>query len=117
MNERGNESAEFAAWAEAMRGEFEGFLRETWQAMSSARKGYWIADTEEVMRQARDRLGQRAYEKLLQLRIDAGEAAVAGPAGAAGSEGPGAFSPSGRLGGPPEQGPQGGDASDGSGTC
>ena len=55
MNERGNESAEFAAWAEAMRGEFEGFLRETWQAMSSARKGYWIADTEEVMRQARDR--------------------------------------------------------------
>jgi len=55
MNERGNGLAEFAAWAEAMRGEFEEFLRQTWQALSAARKGCWIADTEEVMRQARDR--------------------------------------------------------------
>ena len=29
MNERGNEPVEFAAWAEAMRGDFEDFLRET----------------------------------------------------------------------------------------
>ena len=117
MNERGSQPEEFGAWAEAMRGDFEEFLRETWKAMSAARVGRWIADTEEVMRQARDRLGQRAYEKLLQLRIDAGEAAVCGPAGAADTEGWGAFSPGGRPGGPPEQGPQGGDASDGGGTC
>ena len=85
---------EFERWSEAMRGEFDAFLHETWQAMNKARTGYWIADTEEVMRQARDRLGQRAYEKLLQLRLDAGEAGEVG--GEAGSEGQGAFSPDGQ---------------------
>jgi len=92
---------QFQKWADAMRGEFDDFLRETWEAMNAARKGRWIADTEEVMRQARDRLGQRAYEKLLQLRIEAGQEA---------------FSPSrprARLG---EQGPQAGHASDGGGA-
>ena len=82
---------EFERWSEAMRGEFNAFLHETWQAMNKARTGYWIADTEEVMRRARDRLGQRAYEKLLQLRLDAGEAG-----GEAGSERRGAFSPDGQ---------------------
>lgn len=88
---------EFERWSEAMRGEFDAFLHETWRAMNKARTGYWIADTEEVMRQARDRLGQRAYEKLLQLRLDAGEAGKAGEVGGeAGSEGQGAFSPDGQ---------------------
>lgn len=82
---------EFERWSEAMRGEFDAFLHQTWQAMNKARSGYWIADTEEVMQQARDRLGRRAYEKLLQLRLDAGEVA-----GEAGSEGQGAFSPDGQ---------------------
>lgn len=93
---------EFDRWAEAMQGEFDAFLRQAWKAMNSARKGYWIADTEEVMRQARDRLGQRAYEKLLQLRIEAGE---------------GAFSPSRPGPGLEEQGQQAGNASDGDGAC
>lgn len=44
--------------------------------MNAARKDRWIADSEEVLRQARVRLGQRADEKLLQLRIDAGQAAA-----------------------------------------
>ena len=98
---RQGEAIEFEKWVAAMRGEFDDFLRQTWEAMNAARKGRWIADTEEVMRQARDRLGQRAYQKLLQLRIEAGQ---------------GAFSPSGRRGGVPEQGQQAGDTSDGGGA-
>ena len=103
---------EFERWSQAMRGEFDAFLLETWQAMNKARTGYWIADTEEVMRQARDRLGLRAYENLLQLRLDAGEAG-----GQAGSEGQGAFSPDGQPGDLAEQGPQADHASDGRGAC
>ena len=82
---------EFERWSQAMQGEFDAFLLETWQAMNKARTGYWIADTEEVMRQARDRLGRHAYQKLLQLRLDLGEAGRE-----AGSEGRGAFSPDGQ---------------------
>ncbi len=93
---------EFEEWAEALRGEFDDFLRQTWRAMNAARKGRWIADTAEVRRQARDRLGQRAYEKLLQLRIAAGQ---------------GAFSPSRPAPGLAKQGPQAGEASDGGGSC
>ena len=103
---------EFERWSEAMRGEFDEFRHETWQAMNKARTGYWIADTEEVMRQARDRLGRRAYENLLQLRLDAGEAG-----GEAGSGGPGAFSPSRlRAARWAEQGPQADHAFDGRGA-
>ncbi|MFQ5807611.1 MAG: hypothetical protein ACE5I3_14280 [Phycisphaerae bacterium] len=39
MSERGSESVEFSAWAEAMRGEFEVFLRETGTAMKTDRGG------------------------------------------------------------------------------
>lgn len=127
---------EFERWSEAMRGEFDAFLHETWQAMNKARTGYWIADTEEVMRQARDRLGRCAYEKLLQLRLDAGEAGEAGrpgevgrpggpgkagrpgeAGGETGSEGRGAFSPDGQPGVLAEQGPQADHASDGHRAC
>ena len=101
MSERGVQRegpVEFEKWADAMREEFDDFLRQTWEAMNAARRGRWIADTEEVMRQARDRLGQRAYEKLLQLRIEVGQEA---------------FSPSRPRVGLGEQGPQAGHASDG----
>ncbi len=95
-------SVEFEQWAEVMQGEFDAFLRQTWKAMNAARKGRWIADTEEVMVEARDQLGRCAYEKLLQLRIEAGE---------------GAFSPSRPRAGLEEQRPQAGNSSDGDGTC
>lgn len=90
-------SVEFEQWSEVMQGEFGAFLRRTWKAMNAARKGRWIADTEEVMVQARDRLGRCAYEKLLQLRIEAGE---------------GAFSPERPGSGLEEQRPQAGNAPD-----
>ena len=85
-----------------MAAEFAAFLEETRAAVNAAREGHWIADTEEVVRDAGERLRQRALEKLLQLRVQAGE---------------GAFSPSG----PPDrvagQGPAGGNAPDGGGAC
>ena len=95
------QAIEFEKWAEAMRGEFDHFLHQTWKEMNAARKGRWIADTEEVMLEARDRLGRRAYEKLLQLRIEAGE---------------GAFSPSRPGPGLEEQRPQASNAPDRDGT-
>jgi hypothetical protein len=69
--------------------------------MNAAREGHWIADTEEVVRDAGERLRQRALEKLLQLRVQAGE---------------GAFSPSGPAGGMAGQGAAGGGTPDGGGA-
>ena len=88
------------AWEQALAAEFRAFLDETRAAMNAAREGHWIADTEEVLRDAGARLRQRALEKLLQLRVPAGE---------------GAFSPSGAAGRVAGQGPAGGGASDGGG--
>ncbi len=74
MSKSQAEPVTFEVWAKAMQGAFDGFLQETWESMNGAREGHWIEDTEEVMRRARDRLGQVAYEKLLQLRLEQGEA-------------------------------------------
>ena len=71
------------AWEQALAAEFAAFVDETRAAMNAAREGHWIADTEEVVRDAGARLRQRALEQLLQLRVPAGK---------------GAFSPAGPLG-------------------
>jgi len=81
--------------------EFAAFMEETRAAMNAAREGHWIADTEEVVRDAGERLRQRALEKLLQLRVQAGE---------------GAFSPAGPPGGVAGQGAAGGGTPDGGGA-
>jgi hypothetical protein len=88
------------AWEQALAAEFAAFLEETRAAMNAAREGHWIADTEEVVRDAGARLRQRALEKLLQLRLQAGE---------------GAFSPSAAPGGVAGQGAAGGGTPDGGG--
>ena len=75
MSKSQAEPVTYEEWAKEMQGEFDGFLRETWESAEGAREGHWIEDTEEVMRRARDRFGQVAYEKLLQLRLEQGEAA------------------------------------------
>ena len=74
MSKSQAEPVTYEVWSKAMQGEIDGFLRETWESAEGAREGHWIEDTEEVMRRARDRLGQVAYEKLLQLRLEQGEA-------------------------------------------
>ena len=88
------------AWEQALAAEFAAFMEETRAAMNAAREGHWITDTEEVVRDAGERLRQRALEKLLQLRVQAGE---------------GAFSPSGPPGGVAGQGVAGGGSPDGGG--
>jgi len=88
------------AWEQALAAEFAAFMAETRAAMNAAREGHWIADTEEVVRDAGERLRQRALEKLLQLRVQAGE---------------GAFSPAGPPGGVAGQRAAGGYALDGGG--
>ncbi len=87
------------AWEQALEAEYRAFLEETRAAMNSAREGHWIADTEEVVRDAGERFRQRALERLLQLRIQVGE---------------GSFFP-GEAGGLAGQGAAGGGAPDGGG--
>jgi hypothetical protein len=89
------------AWEQALAAEFAAFMAETRAAMNAAREGHWIADTEEVVRDAGERLRQRALEKLLQLRLQAREAA---------------FSPSAAPGGVAGQGAAGGGTPDGGGA-
>ncbi len=91
---------EFEAWAESMHAEYEAFLRQSWAAMQAARKGHWIADTEEHVRQAGEAFRQQALEKLLQAKV---------------AEGQGSFSPSAGRG-VGEQGPAAGHPSDGGGA-
>ena len=90
---------EFAAWAESLHAEYDAFLRQSWAAMQAARKGHWIEDTEEHVRDAGEAFRHKALEKLLQAQVTAGQ---------------GAFSPSG--GGLDEQGSAAGDAPDGGGA-
>jgi hypothetical protein len=92
---------EFEAWAEEMRGEYNAFLRQSWAAMRAARKGHWIEDTEEVVRDAGDVFRQKALEKLLQMQVEAEQRSFSPSAGR-------------RL---DEQGAANGDAPDGGGSC
>jgi hypothetical protein len=100
MSDASSEAVTPEAWEQALMAEFAAFLEETRAAMNAAREGHWITDTEEVVRDAGERLRQRALEKLLQLRLQAGERA---------------FSPGGPRGGVAGQGAASGHASDGGG--
>jgi hypothetical protein len=91
---------EFEAWAESLHAEYDAFLRQSWAALQAARKGHWIEDTEEQVRQAGEAFRRKALEQLLQRQV---------------AEGQGSFSPSAgrRL---DEQGSADGHASDGGGA-
>jgi hypothetical protein len=99
MHSKSEDAVTVEAWEQALEAEYRAFLEETRAAMNAAREGHWIADTEEVVRDAGERFRQRALEKLLQLRVRAGE---------------GSFSPS-APGGMAGQGAAGGGAPDGGG--
>jgi hypothetical protein len=85
----------------AMAGEFEQLLKETADALNSARDGAIIADSEGIVRQAVARFRQKVFEKAVQLKAD--KAAKA------------AFSPSAQCKGSAaqRQGSSGGQSSDG----
>jgi hypothetical protein len=55
--------------------EFERALREVAEAVDSALQGRVIRDSEEKARDALDRFRQVAYEKAIQMKVNAAEAA------------------------------------------
>ena len=58
-----------------MLAEFEQTLKEVADAVDSARAGRLIRDSEEPARDAIDRFRQRLYERAVQAKMDAAEAA------------------------------------------
>ncbi len=80
---------------QAMAEDVKRLAEEVAQAMNAARDGSVIADTEELVRQANAVFREQMYSKAIRLLQDQQEA----------------FSPSARRAA--EQGPPGGDASDG----
>jgi len=63
------------AYREALRVELERVVQEVADAVDNAPVGKIIRGSEEKARDALDRFRQAAYEKALQLKIDAAEAA------------------------------------------
>ena len=63
------------AYREALRVELERVVQEVADAVDDAPKGRVVRDSEEKARDALDRFRQAAYEKALQMKIDAAEAA------------------------------------------
>ena len=76
----------------ALRAEFEQAMRQVAQAVNAAPDGQWIAGSEEPVREVLGEFRRKAYERAVQLRIAAAEAA---------------FSPSGRPAQRPAAAPQG----------
>ena len=63
------------AYVEQMRVEFERALREVADAVDGAPQGRVIRDSEEKARDALDRFRKMAYEKAIQMKVNAAEAA------------------------------------------
>jgi hypothetical protein len=63
------------AYEEQMRAEFERTLREVADAVDNAPQGRIIRDSEEKARDALDRFRKMAYEKAVQMKVNAAEAA------------------------------------------
>jgi hypothetical protein len=63
------------AYEEQMRAEFERALREVADAVDNAPQGRIIRDSEEQARDALDRFRKMAYEKAVQMKVNAAEAA------------------------------------------
>jgi hypothetical protein len=62
-------------FAESMKGEFEEFAKQVMEAVNDAPDGQWIAGSEEEVRDLCATMRQRVFEKALQKRVDAAEAA------------------------------------------
>jgi hypothetical protein len=62
-------------FVESMKQEFEEFAAKVMQAVNDAPDGQWIAGSEEQVRDLSAVMRQRIFEKALQKRLDAAEAA------------------------------------------
>jgi hypothetical protein len=62
-------------FAESMKQEFEEFAAKVMEAVNDAPDGQWIAGSEEQVRDLSAKMRQRIFERALQRRLDAAEAA------------------------------------------
>jgi len=62
-------------FADSMKQEFEEFAEQVMDAVNDAPDGQWIAGSEEQVRDLCAKMRQRVFEKALQKRVDAAEAA------------------------------------------
>lgn len=62
-------------FADSMKQEFEEFAKQVMDAVNDAPDGQWIVGSEEQVRDLCAAMRQRVFEKALQKRVDAAEAA------------------------------------------
>ena len=62
-------------FAESMKQEFEEFAKQVMEAVNDATDGQWIAGSEEPVRDLCAEMRRRVFERALQQRVDAAEAA------------------------------------------
>jgi hypothetical protein len=62
-------------FAESMKQEFEVFAEEVMEAVNDAPDGQWIAGSEEQVRELCAEMRRKVFERALQKRVDAAEAA------------------------------------------
>jgi hypothetical protein len=58
-----------------MKQEFEEFAKEVMEAVNDAPDGQWIAGSEEQVRELSAEMRRKVFERALQQRVDAAEAA------------------------------------------
>jgi len=62
-------------FAESMKGEFEEFAKHVMEAVNDAPDGQWIAGSEEQVRDLCAAMRRKVFERAVQQRVDAAEAA------------------------------------------
>jgi hypothetical protein len=62
-------------FVESMKEEMDQYLREVMEAVKTARDGEWIAGSEERVRDLSAAMRRRVFERAVQQRVDAAEAA------------------------------------------
>lgn len=62
-------------FAESMKQEMEEYLKDVMEAVNQAPDGEWIAGSEEHVRDLSAEMRRRVFEKAVQQRVDAAEAA------------------------------------------
>jgi hypothetical protein len=62
-------------FADSMKQEFEEFAKQVMEAVNDATDGQWIADSEEQVRDLSAEMRRKIFERALQKRVDAAEAA------------------------------------------
>ena len=62
-------------FVESMKEEMDQYLKEVMEAVNNARDGEWIAGSEERVRDLSAAIRRRVFERAVQQRVDAAEAA------------------------------------------